>query len=211
MCSRRERREQSQLDESSFRLHELAAESGRKPDKTDQLRSLWCELRDQRGFPTKWYANDLKVWRMFAHWDVRCDVKWRPRNWPVHSNCLWNAAVRHLDTLPLVLAQCPSRTPWTLQLSGRATGCATCGLAKKPAAGGQVRLSGPKPHAFGPRQVANSRSCSVQARLRTVRRCQGDECDRQVQQVDMLGTPSMTLPKSSPLMATPDPISSSLP
>ena len=44
------------------------------------------------------------------------------------------------------LAQCPSRTPWTLQLSGRATGRATCGLAKKPAAGGQVRLSGPKPH-----------------------------------------------------------------
>ena len=87
------------------------------------------------------------------------------------------------------LAQCPSRTPWTLQLSGRATGCATCGLAKKPAAGGQVRLSGPKPHAFGPRQVANSRSCSVQARRRTVRRCQSDECGRQVQQVDMLGTP----------------------
>ena len=28
------------------------------------------------------------------------------------------------------------------------------------------------------------------ARLRTVRRCQGDECDRQVQQVDVLGTPS---------------------
>ena len=109
------------------------------------------------------------------------------------------------------LAQCPSRTPWTLQLSGRATGCATCGLAKKPAAGGLVRLSGPKPHAFGPRQVANSRSCSVQARLRTVRRCQDGECGRQVQQVDMLGTPSMTLPKSSPLMATPDPISSSLP
>ena len=109
------------------------------------------------------------------------------------------------------LRQCPSRTPWTLQLSGRATGRATCGLAKKPAAGGLVRLSGPKPHAFGPRQVANSRSCSVQARLRTVRRCQGDECDRQVQQVDMLGTPSMTSSKSSPFFANLEPISSGLP
>ena len=40
-----------------------------------------------------------------------------------------------------------------------------------------------------PRQRAISRSCSVQARLRTVRRCRGGECGRQVQQVDMLGTP----------------------